>query len=285
MTQSHTGTNDPRQEGERWGFLIEMGRAFAGAVIFAISLFMTMELWWLGFYMDRFRLTLFLVVNMAVLIGLARYRGFKRNISWFGIIVDAFVGYAVGLAAGALYLWLFGVIHIGMSWNESIGKVALAAVPGSIGALLARGQFGNSDEDSDEDPGEAGHYGHELFLMIAGALFVGFTVAPTEEIVLIAYQISAWHALVMVLLSVILMHAFVYTVNFRGQEKAPEKIGFWDLFIRYSVTGYVAVLLTSAYILWSFGRLDGTAFTPALVASIVLSVPGALGAAAARLIL
>lgn len=285
MAQNRADAGSDQQKGGARDFFIGLARAFAGAVLFAISLFMTMEMWWLGFYMDRFRLTLFLVVNILVLIGLARYRGFKKNISWFGIVVDAFVGYAVGLAAGALYLWLFGVIHIGMSWNESIGKVALAAIPGGIGALLARGQLGSSDEEDMEESGKAGQYGHELFLMIAGSLFVGFTVAPTEEIVLIAYQISAWHALIMVLLSVILMHAFVYSVDFRGQEEIPEALGFWDLFIRYSVTGYVAVLLTSAYILWSFGRLDDTAFAPALITSIVLSVPGALGAAAARLIL
>jgi hypothetical protein len=35
-------------------FLIGLARAFAGAVLFAISLFMTMEMWWLGFYMHAF---------------------------------------------------------------------------------------------------------------------------------------------------------------------------------------------------------------------------------------
>ena len=70
-----------------------------------------------------------------------------------------------------------------------------------------------------------------------------------------------------------------------GQHAAPEGMGFWTLFLRFSVVGYALVLLTSLYILWTFGRTDETAFGPILMATIVLALPGALGAAAARLIL
>ena len=38
-------------------------------------------------------------------------------------------------------------------------------------------------------------YGGQLFLMAAGALFLSFNVAPTEEMVLIAYMMSTWHLL------------------------------------------------------------------------------------------
>ena len=121
--------------------------------------------------------------------------------------------------------------------------------------------------------------------MIIGALFIAFNVAPTEEMVLISYIMTPWHALALVLLSLILLHVFVYEVDFRGEHQRPQEMGFWTLFVRFTVVGYVLVLLVCLYLLWSFGRLDDTSVAAALMMAVVLAFPGTLGAAAARLIL
>src|SRR5687767_9565089 len=128
-----------------------IGRAFAGALIFSISLLMTMETWWLGFYMNRWQFILFIMVNMLLLAGLAYYRGFHEDLSWHEAIIDAFVGYAIGVVAGAVFLALFGVIKWGMPADEIVGKIALQAIPGGIGALLARTQLsGNQDKPEEK---------------------------------------------------------------------------------------------------------------------------------------
>jgi putative integral membrane protein (TIGR02587 family) len=170
-----------------------------------------------------------------------------------------------------------------MSADEVVGKVALQAVPGSIGALLAQSQFGQGEEEGRKRR-EAGHLG-EYFFMVVGALFLAANVAPTEEVVLIAQAATPWHALLLAALSVALMHAFVFAVEFRGQEALPPGTPFWSAFLRFSVLGYALALLASAYVLWTFGRLDGTSLAEALRITIVLGFPAALGAAAARLIL
>ena len=126
-------------------FWIGLARAFAGAVIFSLPMLMTMEMWYLGFYMRPMRLALFTALNALLLLGLARYWGFKRNIGWLDTIIDAFVGYAVGLAAGAVFLPLFGVIKLGMPTDEIISKISLQAIPASVGALLARSQLGKKE--------------------------------------------------------------------------------------------------------------------------------------------
>jgi uncharacterized membrane protein len=77
----------------------------------------------------------------------------------------------------------------------------------------------------------------------------------------------------------------VYEVDFRGEHKRPADMGFWTLFLRFTVVGYALVLLVCFYLLWTFGRLDSTSVMAALMMTIVLAFPGALGAAAARLIL
>lgn len=247
---------------------------------------MTMEMWWLGFYMSRGRLALFTVVMVVLLVGLARYSGFRNDTGWRDSIVDAFVGYAVVVASAVLFLPFLGVLAPGMSTDEMVGKVALQTIAGSIGALLARSQLGgNQGAEEKEADDIAHHYWAERFLMIVGSLFVAFTVAPTDEMVLISYMMTPWHAIAAVVVSLLIIHTFVYEVEFHGQHAAPEGMGFWTLFLRFSVVGYALVLLTSLYILWAFGRTDETAFGPILMATIVLALPGALGAAAARLIL
>lgn len=269
-------------------FVVELGRAFAGALIFSIAMLMTMEMWSIGFSVDPLRLALFTLATVLLLVRLAHDQGFEASITWRASVIDAFVGYGVGLVMAAVLLPLLGVIKWGMAPEEIVGKLAIQAIPGAIGALLARSQLGEGGAEEEEDEhagGEAQRYGAELFTLLVGALFIAFNVAPTEEMVLISYMMSPWHAAVTVLLSLALLHVFVYEVDFRGGHKQPEGMSFGALFLRFTVTGYVLVLLVCWYLLWTFGRLDGVSVSAALMGVIVLAFPGTLGAAAARLIL
>ena len=49
-------------------FGIDLARACAGPLIFSLPMLMTMEMWWLGFYMSRFRLALFLLLVIPLLV-------------------------------------------------------------------------------------------------------------------------------------------------------------------------------------------------------------------------
>jgi putative integral membrane protein (TIGR02587 family) len=298
-TTAETGHKQPRRarHPSNRRFAIGLARAFAGALIFSVAMLMTMEMWWLGFSMEPARLALFTVLSLLLLVRIAHDQGFEFSVTWRAAIIDAFVGYAVGAVTAAVILPLFGTIQPGMAWDEVIGKIAIQAIPGAIGALLARSQLGqNGHEDAGADDADdagasatTGHtpvrYGAELYTMVVGALFLAFNVAPTEEMALISYLMSPWLGLALVALSLAILHIFVYEVDFRGAHQRPEGMGFWYLFLRFTVVGYALVLLVCLYLLWSFGRLDSTSVTAALMMTIVLAFPGALGAAAARLIL
>ena len=52
-------------------FATGLARAVGGAVIFAIPLLMTMEMWALGFTLEPLRLALFLALGLPLLVGLA----------------------------------------------------------------------------------------------------------------------------------------------------------------------------------------------------------------------
>jgi putative integral membrane protein (TIGR02587 family) len=266
-------------------FVQGLGRAFGGAVFFALPILMTMETWALGFYMDRLRLALLLVLMIPVLVGLDYYSGFRDSSIVSKDVLNALVAVGVAFCASALILSLFFVIDASMPPEEVVGKLVLQAVPASFGAMLANSQFGGGAQDEEEAKRqrEAG-YGAELFLMCAGATFFAFNVAPTEEIVLIAVKMKPWHALALVVLSLAITHGFFEAVS-KGEHRIPEEAPWWSLFLRYSLVAYALALLISAYVLWTFGRDEGTSLRLVVQEAVVLGLPATLGAAAARLIL
>jgi putative integral membrane protein (TIGR02587 family) len=264
-----------------------LARASGGAILFGLPLLMTMEMWSLGGHVERPRLVAMVLVNLPLLVALSHYIGFERTGRLRDDVADAFVAYLVAFAASAGLLVLFGEIHASMSLDEITGKLVVQAVPGSIGAALASKELAGDDDDDDarcageEDP----TYVADVFYMVVGALFLAFNMAPTEEMILIGYQMTPWQPLVLALVSLGLMHAFVYAVEFRGQHSRPPGMSLAAAFLRYTVVGYALVLLVSLYVLWTFGRLDGVSLDAAASVVVVLSFPGAIGAAAARLIL
>ncbi len=109
------------------------------------------------------------------------------------------------------------------------------------------------------------------------------SIAPTEEVVLLAAKMSELNARLLVAFSLTVMHEFVYGVGFRGGSPSPG--GFWAVFMTHTVVGYVIALTVGAYLLWTFVRFDGLAPQPILAQTLVLGLPASVGAAAARLIL
>ena len=265
--------------------LVGLARGFGGALIFALPMLMTMEMWELGGEIDRWRLALLLVLNVPLLTLLSYHAGFEETFDLGDDLRDAMIAYGIGILASAVFLTLFGIVRAGQPPGEMLGKIALQAVPASIGALLGRSQLGG-DRAFEPRGGRAPGYLSELFLMGIGALFLGFNMAPTEEMLLISYKMTEWHVLALIGLSLLLMHAFVYAVEFRGGEVAVASRRLAGLaFVRFTIVGYAIALLISLYVLWTFGRTDGLGFTQTLMAVAVLGFPAAIGAAAARLIL
>ncbi|TGX52283.1 TIGR02587 family membrane protein [Sphingomonas gei] len=269
-------------------FAYSLARAFGGAIIFGLPLLMTMEMWSIGLYVHPLRLLLFIAANFVVLVFLSRFGGFERTANLREDMLDAFAAYAVGMISSVAILCLFGLLSRGTALDELVGMVAIQAVPGSFGAMIARKQLtgGDPDEGEDEDEAKAARsagYAGQLFLMLAGALFLAFNVAPTEEMILIAYKMNPWQILLLMLASMLLLHILVFAVGFAGQEE-PEGFGIVRRFLLFTVPGYAIALAVSFYVLWTFGRVDGNAFAVIAETMVVLGFPAAIGAAIARLV-
>lgn len=283
MSLEHNGARVAAQERDR-KFAVGLARAFAGSIVFTLPLLMTMEMWSLGFSMQPLRLAWLLVAMFPMLVALSWHAGFEPTFNWRDDVVDALVAVAVGFAASGLLMLLLALIDRTMSAREILGKVALQAVPGAIGALLAQSQLGQREMARDEHGGRD-RYASELFAMGIGGVFLAFNLAPTQEMILISFRLHEWQVLLLVLVTLALMHAFVYSVSFRGAPADGGHTPGWSLFARFTAVGYVLALLLSAFMLWTFGRLDGLGPSHAFQAAAVLAFPAGIGAAAARLIL
>ncbi|WP_223568718.1 TIGR02587 family membrane protein [Agrobacterium tumefaciens] len=282
VNQKHGEDDEVRQ------FLIGLARGTAGALLFALPMLMTMEMWFLGLYVNSWRLLLLCILNLPLLLLLARRIGFENINSWSQALRDAITAYGLGIAVSAGVLLLFGILNDQLTASNIVAKVALQSVPASIGALLGRSQLGQHSDAEDEEEGEYSgetSYLHELFMMVVGALFLNLNVAPTEEMILIAYKVTPYHILALCLLSIAIMHGFVYALHFKGSHQLHEGQQWWQSFIRFTLPGYVIAIAISIYTLWTFERLDHPSLSQIMNAAVILGVPASIGAASARLIL
>ncbi len=117
-------------------YAVALARAFAGALIFGLPLLLTMEMWWLGFEADSRRLTLFLLVDLAVLYGLSRVAGFEESHTKIDDVLDAFAAFLAAAVTATLILTLIGVIEAGQPLREIAGKIAIQTIPLSFGAMI-----------------------------------------------------------------------------------------------------------------------------------------------------
>lgn len=262
-----------------------LARAFAGALIFGLPLLMTMEMWSIGLYVHPFRLILFLLIHLGNLVLLSRFGGFEPTCGLKDDVLDALAAYAVGNVSAALILALLGLITADMPLNEVGSMIALQSVPASFGAMIARKQLSSGEmERGEEQDARSGGYAGELFLMVAGALFFAFNIAPTEEVVLISFKMTPWHCLGLIIFSILILHALVFTVGFAGEEEGRNNHGALRSLLVFTIPGYAIALGVSVYVLWTFGRIDVLGWNGLVASAVVLGFPASIGAAIARLV-
>lgn len=266
-----------------------LARAGGGALLFSLPLVMTMEMWALGHLMSPLRLALFVGASLPLLVGLSHLVGFEETLDLLQDGVDACVALAIGFGTAAGALFLLHVLGAHSSLREVAGAIGLLAVVGAIGALLAQSQLhagsGDDRRARERDKRIESSYAAQLLAMLIGALFLSLNVAPTEEITLLAATMTPWHLAGLLLLSLVIMHAFVYSLEFKGHQRRAPGHSALVTTLRYTVSGYALAALVSLGVLWLFGRTDGAGLGFVAAQLVVLAFPAAIGAAAARLIL
>src|SRR5688572_5125299 len=122
-------------------------------------------------------------------------------------------------------------------------------------------------------------------MALAGAMLFGFSVAATEEPMMVGIQLTWVHAVVLALGSLLQVHVIVYAVEFKQRERGPGGRRWWQLLLKEGVGAYILSLVVAAYLLWTFGRLDGgTGLAASVHMVLTLGFVTSLGAAAGELL-
>lgn len=270
--------------------LKEYGRGIIGGLIFSLPLLYTMEMWWRGFTAGPIYLLSFTAATYLLLLGYNTYAGMKRDTSFKGVMWDSVEELGLAVITSFLFLGIIGKISLGMSLNEVLGKVIVESMMVAIGISVGTSQLGQSKKKEGGDNGgmkseskkKQNELVKSLVLTICGAVLISSTVAPTAEILKIAVEITSFHLILMILLSLSIMAAVLYFVSFRGsvtEKKSPFEMAL------HVIIEYLVALIICFGLLYFFGRVTGYSFQVVLAEMIVLGVPAALGASAGKLLI
>lgn len=272
--------------------LQEYGRGIAGGLIFSLPILYTMEVWWTGFIVHPERLILYILASFALLLGYNRYAGLHRDASWQEVVIDSVEEMGIGLVVAGGFLLLLGRIALDMHIFEITGKIVMEGMTVAIGVSVGTAQLGSGgDEDAgDEHEARDSDTGlhpvldiDEIVIALCAAVLIGGNLAPTEEILVIGIDISAWSMIGLVVVSFLLGVMILFYSEFTGSRPLPEEAPFVAMVSRGFVT-YAVALAAAGITLWFFGRFDGVSFISALSQTIVLGVATTLGASAGRLL-
>jgi putative integral membrane protein (TIGR02587 family) len=268
--------------------LTSFARAFAGAFIFGVPLLFTMEMWWIGEYIDYHKLMLFLAAALVANLGLVHVAGFKREHTLGSTVNQAFDAVAVGLVSAAVVLTILNQIRPEDPLESILGRIALQAVPLSIGASVANQVFGthgersrNGGENGDPPLNPAQALASDVGATAVGGIFVGFSVAPTEEIPMLAAALSYWHLLALVGFSLLISFVIVFASDF--DEPAPD--GPFQRPFTETMLAYLVSLVVAFGLLYLFDQVTlGEPAMSIVEQTLVLAVPTTIGGAAGRLV-
>ncbi|HEX8337012.1 MAG TPA: TIGR02587 family membrane protein [Pyrinomonadaceae bacterium] len=267
--------------------LREYGRGVAGGLLFSLPLLYTMEVWWAGFTSHPWRLAAYVAATFALLLGYNYFAGLRRDSCFSEVVIDSVEEMGLGITVALLILWLLGRVTAAMPLEEAAGKVVIEAMTVAVGVSVGTEQLGAGGDEEDKGVGGARAsvgFAGQLVITLCGAVLFAANVAPTEEIVMIAVEISPWRLLGLALLSLSLGALILYYSEFAGSSKHIRFDRHHDVLVGTVVT-YAVALAASAAILLFFGRFDGQALLTCVAQTVVLGVAATLGASAGRLLL
>jgi len=278
----------------------DLVRGASGGLLFGVPLLYTMEVWWYGSWVDPRWVLGALAVSFVVVVGLNRTSGFRdtRASRWGDAAADGVEMVALSLVCAAVVLVALRQITGDTSLEEAVGVTVFEAIPFALGAALSRQLLRNVEGDDDDDTEGEELASEELGVddpaisrtladagaAAIGALVLSFSIAPTDEIPMLAGGITPGWLLVMVGLSLVVSYAIVFQADFRDQAGRQTHEGFFQRPFAETVAAYVISLLVAAAALLFFQRIGpGQSWETWVAWTIVLGLPASIGGAAGRL--
>lgn len=283
-----------KQRQANWTHEIQdITRGVCGGFLFGIPLLYTMEVWWIGSTVAPPFMLLAIVTTWAVVFFLNRTEGFRqtKNISFSSAARDTIEAVAIGLVCTTIMLVILREVKLESQMSETLGKIIFESVPFSLGVALSS-QFLSNSPDEDKSGKSSGSRSKtsatlaDIGATLVGAVIVSFSIAPTDEIPMLASATSGVWLLAMIAVSLLISYGIVFEANFANKSKRQQQQGMFQSPLSETVMSYLVSLITAAIMLWFFQQLDSTDPLSTWVSyTLLLGLPATIGGAAGRLAL
>jgi putative integral membrane protein (TIGR02587 family) len=278
---------------------VDLVRAVSGGLLFGVPLLYTMEVWWIGSHTTPPQMAVLLGLLVLPIFALNRAAGFRTSSDSRTVdaVADTIEAIAVGLVVTALVLALLREIDADSSAELALGKTLYESVPFCLGIGFARHLLLGSRSISadDHDDGRTGGRRRwsrdgdreigvlaDLGASAVGATFVALSIAPTDEVPMIAVAMTPARLMLVVAASLIASYGIVFVAGFAGQESRRTKRGPLQRPLVETAVCYLLGLVVSFVLLWAFQR-GVEPGSDLLARMVVLGFPAAIGGAAGRL--
>ena len=289
--------NRPDVRGDNWQAEIkEIISGASGGFLFGIPLLYTMEVWFIGSYVRPPMLISILAVTSIVVFLINRIEGFRPQESETlpGAIAETIETLAIGMVCSALMLVILKRIDLQTSLTEALGKIIFEGVPFSLGVAFSRSLLsGDAEVDSDEGSQRSGSKNDragwkdtvaDFGATLIGALFIAFSIAPTDEITVLAASASSPWLLIIMFTSLLVSYCIVFASEISNYQQRLQQLGVFQSPLSETVISYLVSLFVSMLMLWFFQKIAfGDPWYVWLRYSIILGLPASIGGAAGRL--
>ena len=273
--------------------------------MFGIPLLYTVEVWAIGSSTDSLRLLWVQAATFVMVLLLTQLEGFRKSLSIHPIetVLESIEAVGIGIICAAIALLLLRRITLETPLSEALGKLIFEGVPFSLGVTLARAtlsQRPNRDRRSSESDllsakSVSAKLGGSVGIAIAdtlvdidaaiiGAIVIAFSIAPTEEVAILASALPPLWLLLVMGASLLISYIIVFASGFADRSRRAER-GLLLSPITETLVAYLVVLLASALMLIFFQQLGlSDPWQEWLSNIIVLGLPASVGGAAGRIL-
>jgi putative integral membrane protein (TIGR02587 family) len=271
--------------------LDDYARGAAGGFLFGVPLLYTMEMWFTGLSISMTHALLLVMLSLVISTVFVVTIGFRREdpLRVRDIAAETVDAIGISLVVTVVCLLLLGRISFAMPMDIILGIIAIELLPVSLGVAIAnhllprQGRREGDEEDRDADSALSPTV-RDLVAAMAGALLLSLNIAPTDEISMLASELTEWQLVALMLFSLLVSYMIVFEAEFNKQDTRRSTQGAVQRPLTETVVAYLIALAVSVLVMWLVGALgDDPSFGTILARTVVLGFPGALGAAAGRL--
>ncbi len=269
-------------------------RGAAGGFLFGIPLLYTMEVWWIGSFTKPPVLLGAIASSFIGVFLLNRTEGFRKTkeIKASDAVMDSVEAIAIGIVCATILLILLREITQDTSLSEAVGKAIFEGIPFSLGvalsrALLSGDRYQPSDgQDTPPPPNQTSMNATlaDIGATLIGATIVGFNIAPTDEVPMLAAASSPPWQLAIIAASLLISYGIVFQAGFTGEAKRIKQRGLFQRPLSETVMSYLVSLFAATLMLWFFHKLSfDDPWQTWLSYILLLGLPTTIGGAAGRL--